>query len=136
MRRPPSPVLALLALLVGCGGGGDGDSGGGKKTRAVTVGANQPIAFGADEYSFEPRSVVVKSGTKEASVVRFVLRNNGSLAHDLHIEKDGKDLGGTPIFGPGETKTARVSLTPGSYEIFCSVGDHEQLGMRGTLTIK
>ena len=101
----------------------------------MTVGHNQPIAFGADEYAFEPKNVVVNSGTTTPSVVRFVLRNNGSLAHDLHVEKDGQDLGGTPIFGPGKTESGQATLAPGTYEFICTVGDHAQLGMRGTLTV-
>src|SRR4051812_27701198 len=98
----PLPGLLVLALLAftGCGGGDKKGDGGEKSRDVVTVGHNQPIAFGAKEYAFEPKEVTVQAGTSKPSVVRFVLRNNGSLAHDLHIEKDGSDLGGTPIFGP------------------------------------
>jgi plastocyanin len=126
----------VLALLAGCSDGGGGDSDGGQKTGVVSVGAGQPIAFGADEYSFEPRAIVVKSGTKEPGLVRFVLRNNGSLAHDLHVTTDGgKDLGGTPIFGPGKTESGQAMLAPGKYRFICTVGDHANLGMKGTLTV-
>ena len=136
MRKPPPAALVALALLAGCSGGGDGDSDGGQKTGALTVGGGQPIAFGADEYKFEPRAIVVKSGTKEPSLVRFVLRNNGSLAHDLHVTTTGgKDLGGTPIFGPGKTDSGQATLSPGKYEFICTVGDHANLGMKGTLTV-
>jgi plastocyanin len=125
-----------LAVVAGCGGGGDKKGGGGQKTKdTVTVGHNQPIAFGAREYSFEPKNVIVNSGTSQPSVVRFVLRNNGSLAHDLHVEKDGQDLGGTPIFGPGATQSGQATLGPGKYEFLCTVGDHAALGMKGTLTV-
>ncbi len=106
-----------------------------EKKDTVTVGHNQPIAFGADEYSFEPTSVTVNSGTTRPTIVRFVLRNNGSLAHDLHVEKDGKDLGGTPIFGPGKVESGQATLGPGTYEFLCTVGDHAGLGMRGTLIV-
>jgi plastocyanin len=136
MRKPRSALVVAVVVLSGCSGGGDkGDSGGGQKKGVVTVGHNQPIAFGADEYRFEPRSVVVKSGTKGSSVVRFVLRNNGSLAHDLHVQRGGEDLGGTPIFGPGKTESGQATLTPGKYTFICTVGDHANLGMKGTLTV-
>jgi plastocyanin len=127
--------LALVALS-GCGGGGDrkGD-GGQKKKDTVTVGHNQPIAFGAAEYSFEPKNVIVNSGTTQPTIVRFVLRNNGSLAHDLHVQKDGVDQGGTPIFGPGKTESGQATLAPGTYTFVCTVGDHAALGMKGTLTV-
>jgi plastocyanin len=124
--------MAALALLGGCSSGGDKKKSSGS---TVTVGRNQPIAFGAFEYRFEPKNVVVNSGSTKASVVRFVMRNNGSQAHDLHIEKDGKDLGGTPTFGPGQTGAGQATLSPGTYEFICTVGNHADLGMKGTLTV-
>jgi plastocyanin len=128
-------VVAVLALS-GCSGGGDGKKDGGGQTKdTVTVGHNQPIAFGASEYSFEPKTVTVNAGTSKPSVVRFVLRNNGSLAHDLHVQKDGQDLGGTPIFAPGRTEAGQATLGPGTYEFLCTVGDHAALGMKGTLIV-
>jgi plastocyanin len=127
-------VVALLALG-GCGGGDKKSDGGEKTGDTVTVGHNQPIAFGADEYSFTPKNVTVKAGTAKPTVVRFVLRNNGSLAHDLHIQKDGSDLGGTPIFGPGKVESGQATLAPGTYEFLCTVGDHAALGMKGKLVV-
>src|SRR5436190_21192585 len=136
MRRP-LPALALAtALLTGCGGGGDKKKDEGVKSKdTVTVGHNQPIALGAFEYRFEPKNVIVNSGTTQPTVVRFVLRNNGSLAHDLHVQKDGQDLGGTPIFAPGKVQSGRATLGPGTYEFICTVGDHASLGMKGTLVV-
>ena len=29
-----------------------------------------------------------------------------------------------------------VSMAPGTYEMLCTVGDHAQLGMRGTLMVR
>lgn len=135
MRKTPPGLLVALVAFSGCGGDDKGKGDGGQKKDTVSVGHNQPIAFGADEYAFEPKNVVVNSGTTAPSVVRFVLRNNGSLAHDLHVEKDGQDLGGTPIFAPGKTQSGQATLAPGTYQFICTVGDHAQLGMMGTLTV-
>ena len=115
MRRPLPAVLLAAAVLTGCGGGGDKKKDEGVKSKdTVTVGHNQPIAFGASEYKFEPKNVIVNSGTTQATIVRFVMRNNGSLAHDIHVEKGGQDLGGTPIFGPGNTGSGQATLAPGT----------------------
>ena len=135
MRKPLLALAVAVMALSGCSGGGDKKGDGGQKKNAVTVGHNQPIAFGADEYSFEPKNVTVNAGTSQPSVVRFVLRNNGALAHDLHVEKDGQDLGGTAIFAPGKTEAGKATLGPGTYEFLCTVGDHAALGMKGTLTV-
>src|SRR3954451_25100192 len=134
-RTLPASLLAAV-LLAGCSSGGDKQKNEGVKNKdAVTVGHNQPIAFGAFEYRFEPKNVIVNSGTTQPTVVRFVMRNNGSLAHDLHVEKDGQDLGGTPIFSPGKTASGKATLAPGTYEFLCTVGDHAALGMKGTITV-
>src|SRR4051794_8218229 len=101
MGKTLPAAIALIVAFGGCGGGDHNKGDGGQKKNAVTVGHNQPIAFGAGEFSFEPNRVTVNSGTTGSSVVRFVVRNNGTQAHDLHVEKGGQDLGGTPIFGPG-----------------------------------
>jgi plastocyanin len=135
----PKPLLGALVASVmalsGCGGDDKKGDGGEKTKDTVTVGHNQPIAFGADEYSFEPKNVTVNAGTSQPTIVRFVLRNNGSLAHDLHVQKDGSDLGGTPIFGPGKVESGQAKLAPGTYEFICTVGDHAALGMKGTLVV-
>ena len=136
MLKALPPVLIASLAVAGCGGSASKNADGGQKRKdTVTVGHNQPIAFGAAEYSFEPKNVIVDSGTTGPSVVRFVVRNNGALAHDLHVERGGQDLGGTPIFGPGGTKSGEVTLTPGTYQFLCTVGDHADLGMKGTLTV-
>jgi plastocyanin len=124
MRR----ALTLLAAvaLAGCGGG----DGGGK---SATVAAGAPIAVTAKEYSFDPQTIIVAAGGPH----RLELTNAGAQAHDLQVrDKDGQSFGGTPVFGPNQTKTTILRLSPGEYEFFCSVGDHESLGMKGTLTVK
>src|SRR3954451_18344380 len=134
MPKPlPGVLAALVLVLAGCGGSDKKGDGGEKNGDTVTVGHNQPIAFGAGEYSFTPKNVTVNAGTSKPTIVRFVLRNNGSLAHDLHIEKDGSDLGGTPLFRPGKVGSGQAALTPGAYAVLCTVGDHAGHGEKGRL---
>ena len=82
----------------------------------------------AREYSFAPANLAVAAGR-----VRIILRNEGSVAHNLKVQKDGEELGGTPTFVGGESRSSSVELRPGRYEMVCTVGDHAQLGMQGTL---
>ena len=126
MRRLAVPCAILLSLA-GCGGGDDDEP-----ARSVTVNPNSTLRVTADEYSFDPGQVVVRG----AGPVTIRLRNNGELAHNLRVERDGEDVGGTPTFGGGETQAGRVNLEHGRYEMVCTVGDHAELGMTGELEVK
>jgi plastocyanin len=137
VTRRPSPKAAagaVLALLAAAAPAGCGDDDGGE-TRAVTVPAGRAITIKGDEYSFDPNRVVV-TGARGATDVELVLDNDGALAHNARIERGGDDLGGTPTFQGGEPRRARVRLSPGTYELICTVGDHAELGMTGELEVR
>jgi uncharacterized cupredoxin-like copper-binding protein len=126
MRRLAVPCALLLAAA-GCGG-----EDGGKPTRTVTTDVGGTLTVTAHEYSFDPNRIVVGG----AGAVRIVLRNEGDLAHNIHLERGGEDVGGTPSFAPGGSRSVRLDLRPGTYELLCTVGDHAQLGMKGKLTVR
>jgi plastocyanin len=131
MRTPSTLLaLALVALgLVACGGGDKKGSGG----PTVTVQKGQPVKVTGKEYGFDPATVVVEGG---GGPTKLEFHNAGSLAHNLRLMKDGQEVGGSPTFQGGETKSATVDLQPGEYEMLCTVGDHADLGMKGKLTVK
>ena len=126
MRRLAVPCALLLAAA-GCGGDDDA-----KPTRTVTADAGGTLTVTAREYSFDPNRVEVGG----AGALKIVLRNDGDLAHNIHLERDGEDVGGTASFAPGGSKSVRLDLRPGTYEMLCTVGDHAQLGMKGKLTVR
>ena len=86
----------------------------------------------AKEYSFDPSTIVLRA----PGTLRVTLVNEGSLAHNLKVTKDGEVLGGTEPFPPGRTESARVPVERGTYEYVCTVGDHAKLGMKGTLKVE
>lgn len=132
MPRHLLPIsLLAAAALAGCGGEGGGDEPG----RTATVPATGAIEVVADEYSFDPETLVVQAGGDRAEL-EIRLRNEGALAHNLKVIRDGSDLGGTPTFQGGATRSGSVSLEPGTYEMVCTVGNHEQLGMTGVLEVR
>ena len=125
MRRS-ALVLALCSLLVlGCGD--DGEQG-----RTVTAPANAKLRVVGDEYSFDPSTIVLQG----AGTLAVTLQNEGSLAHNLKVLRGDEEIGGTPTLPAGRTGSARLNLEHGNYRIICSVGDHEQLGMTGTLRVR
>jgi plastocyanin len=129
VRRLAAITAVCACLLSGCGGGGDEEEAG----PAVTVGAGEELRVVGTEYAFDPENAVVTGG---GGRLEIVLDNKGSLAHNLKIERDGRDLGGTPTFQGGRTESGTVELKPGDYEMICTVGNHAELGMVGTLVVK
>lgn len=120
------PLFAVLALVAGCGDEDD------EMGRTVTVNAEAPIPVTADEYSFDPETIVVSGGRR----LTFELTNDGSLAHNLRVFDGDDELGGTESFPGGETRAATLDLEPGEYRLVCTVGDHEDLGMTGKLEVR
>ena len=109
-----------------------------KSSGSATVDAGQAVMVEGDEYSFKPGTITVRRGTGSpgAVPVRFELRNVGSLPHDIHVRRGDEELGGTEAVGAGETARGTVELAPGDYELYCSIGDHADLGMTGDLKIE
>jgi plastocyanin len=127
MRLAVALVLALLAA--GCGGGGsDGnedDLGLGGTDTGTSSGADYEVF--ASEFAYAPPFLIVnKAGTYTIS-----LRNDGTVTHNLTI----KGVGKTPDVEPGDTVTTELTLKKGNYEYFCSIGDHAEQGMTGTLNV-
>ena len=128
MRRllPALLPLALAAAVSGCGGDDD------EPGRSATVDGTAPIEVTGDEYSFDPETLVVQRGGR----LTIALRNEGALAHNLRVFRGDQELGGTPTFQGGDTRSGEVTLEPGTYEMVCTVGNHADLGMTGTLEVR
>jgi plastocyanin len=125
LTRFALPLAAVALVLAGCGG--DDEPG-----RTVTVPANGSVRVVAKEYSFDPSTIVLNG----AGTLRVTLVNEGSLAHNLKLMEDGDELVGTPSFPGGESRSARLRVAPGTHEFICTVGDHAELGMKGTLEVE
>ncbi len=155
-------VVAVLAAA-GCGGGqtgsgGDAGSGGGAQTGAGgetsvveetsagegagggagTVGETESAAAAGSqagtiqmtEFAFDPADVTLDG----AGTYVFDAENSGDAPHALEIEGNGVEAA-TDVVPPGQSAELRVDLEPGTYRMYCPVGNHEALGMVGTLTV-
>ena len=121
------PLTALL-LLAPAGCGGDDDAPG----RTVNVRAGETVRVVADEYSFDPQTIVLQGRGK----LEVELENKGVLAHNLKVFDGAKDIGGTPTFTGGKTRPGSVAVEKGEYELVCTVADHAELGMTGKLSVR
>lgn len=121
--------LALALIVASCGEDTKGSTG------TITLGAREPLALEGFEYGFKPGTITFRTGGESARV-RIDLRNTGSLPHDAHVRKGDEELGGTDAIGGGKSASATVNLAPGDYELYCSIGDHADLGMTADLKIE
>ena len=86
----------------------------------------------ADEYSFDPSTIQVR----DAGTLGVTLQNKGSLAHNLKLFRGDEEVGGTSTLPAGRSESVRLNLEHGRYRMVCTVGDHEQLGMKGTVEVR
>ena len=115
---------------------------------AATASAAAAPAAGVDprsgglEVALGEWSLGIEAKAVRPGVVTFVVTNRGKLVHGFEIERRGgdddedEDKFETDDLRPGQSERMTVRLVPGVYEIECSVGDHDDRGMIGTLTVR
>src|SRR5574338_1214075 len=71
-----------------------------------------------------------------AGTVTFSVANTGTIPHAFEIEGQGIERE-TAVIQPGASATLTLQLKPGSYEVYCPVGQdsHKKLGMEARLTV-
>jgi plastocyanin len=124
MRTLPL-LLSLLALgalgLVACGGDDDDDE---------DTGATHAIRM--TEYAFDPADVTVGGGDT------ITATNDGQLPHNYTVIGEAGAGSVDAVIAdvdPGSTREIKLNLQAGEYEVICTIGDHADQGMRGTLTV-
>ena len=119
-------VLGAVLALAACGGTQPATSGPAASLPAGT------IAVEAKEYAFTPSAISVEAGE-----VTFQVRNAGTEEHEFEVfEADGTTvIDEVEGLVPGLTKDLTLTLEAGSYQFMCKLNGHDQLGMKGTLTV-
>jgi plastocyanin len=126
-------AVAIPLVLAAC----DDDEDTTAATTETTTGAEAPSSGGQSvnvsetDFALDPPNPTVKAGT-----VRFEVTNDGQTAHNLEIEGDGVEEELEADLQPGDGGTLTVDLQPGTYEYYCPVANHKDLGMEGELTVE
>jgi len=76
--------------------------------------------------------ITLASTNFKAGEITFEAKNDGKIPHDLAI-KGTSDK--TKLIPPGGSAELKVTLTPGKYELYCTVPGHEAAGMRLNITV-
>jgi len=100
----------------------------GAPTAAVGAAAFKEFTVTGQNFSYAPSMLAVKKG----DTVKIIFKNTGGT-HDFRIDEFNA---ATKRIGSGEQDTITfVADKAGSFEYYCSVGSHRQMGMKGTLTV-
>src|SRR6478736_3961572 len=90
-----------------------------------------PVSAKLSEWAIELSEATVPTGP-----VTFTVTNGGTIPHAFEVEGNGTERE-TPQIQPGASATLTLTLKPGTYEIYCPVGEdsHKKLGMDTHLTV-
>ena len=139
-------VLAAMVLALGAcgsdddeGGSGSGSgaqqeesSGGGGGGSGSGVGSGgSTVQISATDFKFDPANPNVEAGK-----VKFEMTNDGQAPHAIEIEGPSGEAETKTVQG-GEKASVTADLSePGTYTMYCPVGNHRQMGMEGEITVE
>ena len=139
---PRWSVVAVLAVaaslgLAACGGDDDDDESAATTEPTATTGAaeaggGETVKMSAIDFEFDPSDPTVAPGE-----VTFEVMNDGEAPHNLEVEGPSGEAELPEDLQPGDSGDLPVDLNePGTYRFYCPVGNHEDLGMVGEVTVQ
>lgn len=100
-----------------------------EETPIATIEEVKEITVDGSDYSFSPTIIEVKKGT----VIKLTFKNNKGF-HDWVVDEF---MVRTKQLNAGQEETIQFTADKaGSFEFYCSVGKHREMGMKGTLIIR
>jgi plastocyanin len=128
-------VTAAVGIVAGCGGDDD------ETTTPATTPTETEAAGGGQtvemtEYEFVPNDLTVKQGDA------ITADNTGTTTHNLTIEQGpdpeqaSEEIAATPDVNAGDSGEITVDTDPGEYALVCTISNHRELGMVGTINVE
>lgn len=84
-----------------------------------------------DDFSITPQRLRAKPGR-----ITFRAVNRGAIGHTLRVKRGDREVIAVKTLLPGASGTGSGTLERGTYDLLCILGNHEELGMYGTLTVR
>lgn len=134
MKKTFLLVAAILLLAAGCSKSGSNsnetvNTNTNVSTNTETSANVKSFTVVARNYSFAPATITVNKG----DTVRITFQNSGG-DHDFVLDEFNAR---TNVIHSGQSETVEFTADKaGSFEYYCSVGTHRQMGMRGTLMVQ
>jgi plastocyanin len=141
-RRIPAMAISVASLglvLAACGGGSSGGTSGASTPAASPPagssgggggGGGSTVTATETEFKIALSTNSVKAGSYTLKAV-----NSGTITHALEINGPGVNDKSTGDISPTKSATLTVTLSKGSYEIWCPVANHKAMGMDTHLTV-
>lgn len=154
--RAAACALAFSGLLVvSCSSSGSDKAttastttpGGGVKVTEPAGATTVNIEVGDSKGLDGPMTMTVSPATVPAGKVTFVVKNTGTIEHEmivlktdiafdkLPVDAEGKvsedtSIGEVAEFAAGTTKSVTLDVTAGNYDLVCNIAKHYAMGMR------
>jgi uncharacterized cupredoxin-like copper-binding protein len=122
VRTVAALLVSVVFALAGCGGDGDGETTNGT--------SSQTLSISESDFTLTPSTVTVDA----PGTYTFEAMNDGGVDHALEIEGNGIEER-TDTIAPGESASVNVDLEAGTYEMYCPISNHRDLGMSGEITV-
>src|SRR4029077_13762834 len=75
------------------------------------------------------------AGKLTGGAFSFHIVNRGKVPHNLTVDGPGVANAHTPNLQPGASAVLTATLETGTYDVYCSVPGHKQLGMDAKLSV-
>jgi plastocyanin len=135
-------VLGGVAVLTAaCGGsGGSTPSGGSSGASAPTTAASSGQVAGSTSgtqvtATLTEYKIALSTSTFAPGTYTFVTKNAGQVGHALEIDGPGVSDKKTGGLQPGASANLTVTLSAGTYDVYCPVPGHKALGMDTKITV-
>ena len=122
-----SAALVLAACSSGGGGGTASDS---ASSGASKAGSGTRVTVTETEYALKLSRSSFTPGT-----YTFVADNAGKITHALSIDGPGVEDAKTKNLQGGQEAALTVTLKKGTYDLYCPVTGHKQLGMNKEIQV-
>jgi plastocyanin len=132
LHTPALLILTTAALLAACTTAGPTGS---SPTAGASTATGSPPAAGTAVTATETEYMIALSTTTfTAGTYTVTVHNQGKQPHNLNVKGPGIAGQTSPTVSPGSAQLT-VTMQTGSYELWCSVDGHKDLGMDVTIRV-
>ena len=126
--------FGMLAAVFVLGKESEPEAAAGETTAETHTTQTGPTTSQTEQVSEVDYKIRLPETTLKAGKYTFEVKNEGKVPHNLVVKGTGVDEA-TSDLAPGISESLTVELKPGSYEFYCSIPGHKQLGMDQKVTV-